>query len=89
MLVCHLATDGDKEDAVLLRIYGALGSGLKIDRDVEIMCLQVAAAVKVGQPVYAIFNNGIVYRFAPGRTLTGEDVTNPDVMRCSITLTFI
>lgn len=31
--------------------------------------------------LFATFNNGLVYDFIPGRTLTNEDVNNPKIYR--------
>ena len=83
MLCCHLVADVDKQDALVVRVFGQPNPamGMSMDRSTEVMCLQVAAHIKIGQPVYAIFKNGIIYRYAPGRTLTGDDIKNPDVIR--------
>ena len=43
--------------------------------------LQVAAAIGIAQPVHAIFKNGVVYRYAPGRTVKLEDLKNPSIIK--------
>ena len=82
MLCCHLVSDKDKKDAVVIRIFIDGGiAGITMDRDAEVMAIQVSANIKVAQPVYALFKNGIVYKYGTGRTLTGADLQNPFVIR--------
>ena len=83
MLCCHLVSDKDKKDAMVIRIFVCGMKGISRDRDTEIMAMQVAAHIKVAQPVYALFRNGIVYKYGRGSTLTGEDLKNPIVVRYS------
>ena len=52
-----------------------------IDRNQEVRCMQVAHACGVSQPVRAVFRNGIIYGYAPGRTLKYEDMRKPAVIR--------
>ena len=81
MLCCHLVSDKDKKDAMVIRIFVSGAQGVIMDREMEILAIQVAAQINVGQPVYALFKNGIVYKYAAGRTLNAKDVQNPQVMR--------
>ena len=82
MMCCHLASDKDKKDAVVIRIFlHGYSADITIDRDMEVMAIQVAAHIKIGQPAYAVFKNGTAYKYAPGRTVTGEDMKTPHVSR--------
>ena len=77
MMCCHLLSDKGKKDAVVIRIFIQGMTGVTIERNTEVMAIQVAAHIKIGQPAYAVFRNGIAYRFAPGRSAIPEDVKNP------------
>ena len=81
MLCCHLVSDEHKSDAVVVRVFVNSVTFATVDRDTEVMSIQVAAAINVAAPVYALFKNGIVYKYAPGRTLTGDDLTKPELIR--------
>lgn len=82
MFCCHLLSDTKREDALTIRVFGGIeGLHLNFPRHIEVKGIQVAALLGVGQPIYAIFKNGVVYRFAPGRTLQPADVTDPKVIR--------
>ena len=81
MMCCHLVSDKDKEDAMVIHIFVAGIKDIPLDRDTEVMAMQVSAHIKVAQPVYALFKNGIVYKYGKGRTLNGEDLKNPTVVR--------
>ena len=83
MQCCYLKSDTSKSDALVLRTFGTLpfefegGEPPKIDRDNEVMGLQIAGRIGVAKPVYAIYKNGIVYGYATGRTVLPEDLKNP------------
>ena len=81
MLCCHLVSDEDKNDAIVVRVFNSNITMATVDRDNEVMAIQVAAAINVAAPVYALFKNGIVYKYANGRTLTGDDITKPELVR--------
>ncbi len=83
MVVCYLEDDPKKKDALVVRTFCQLDEnlGLTMSRDVEVMGLQVAHAIGFGHSVYAIYQNGVVYGYAPGRTLNGEDVKDPKFIR--------
>ncbi len=71
------------KDALVIRIFDQVEGeeGLNDDREYEVMGMQVAHKIGVAQPVYAIFNNGVVYKYATGRTLTSKDVKNPTIIK--------
>ncbi len=84
-LCVHLKADTDKKNALVLRIFGVLklpdGIELTFDRNFEIMGLQLGHKIGISQPIYAIFENGVVYKYATGSTLTPKDLENPKVIR--------
>ncbi len=43
--------------------------------------MQVAYAAGCTPPIYAVFNNGLVIGFAPGRTLNYEDMFNLKIIK--------
>ncbi len=49
-------------------------AGATIDRQQEVISLQVAHEAGVAPPVYAIFDNGIVCGYAPGKMLQWEQM---------------
>ena len=80
----NLKSDQDKQNAVVVRIFGSLkikGETMFLGTDSQVMGMQMAQHLGIAQPVYAVFRNGVVYRYAPGHTLTPEDVKNPEVIR--------
>ena len=46
-----------------------------------ILHLQVAIAAGCFPPIYASFQNGIIYKYAKGRIITFNDIVKPDVTR--------
>ncbi|XP_023329995.1 ethanolamine kinase 1 [Eurytemora carolleeae] len=68
----------DKQDTVLVRVYG-IGTEKIIDRKTEVENMRKLDAINAGSKLYAIFNNGIAYEFIHGSTLTKESVKNPAV----------
>ncbi len=85
MLCAHLKSDTEKKDALVLRIFGEMtlpdGMEVTFDRNFEIMGLQLGHKIGISQPIYAIFENGVVYKYATGSTLTPKDLENPKVIR--------
>jgi hypothetical protein len=82
-LCCFLKEDLQKKDALMVRVFGTFSeaSGVSPDRDIDVMGLQLAHHLGFGQKVYAIFKNGVVYGYTAGSTLTGQDVTDPKILR--------
>ena len=80
MYCCHVAQDKDRSDAVIVRIYrGFLAGGL--DRNKEFLSIQVAQSSGLHAPIHAVFNNGLVYKYVPGRLPSLHDLGNPKVIR--------
>ena len=80
MYCCFMAEDKDRNDAVIVRIYGDL-LGEAVDRDKEFLSIQVAQAAGCHAPIYAVFNNGLVYKYVPGHLPSLQDLTLPSVVR--------
>ncbi len=81
LYLCHLSDDVDQQDALVVKIYMFTPDNVVIDRDQEVIFTQVAHAVGVGPPLYGIFDNGHVYKYAPGRQITFEEFLNPKLYR--------
>ena len=71
--------DGE-EDMLLVRVYGA-GSHLFIDRRSEKHTMLRLSARRLAPPLFASFENGLCYAFAPGSPLDVESVREPRVAR--------
>ncbi|KAH8153465.1 uncharacterized protein LAJ45_02278 [Morchella importuna] len=65
---------------LLLRIYGPQASHL-IDRDSELSILRRLARKRIGPRLFGTFENGRFEEFFPSRTLTREDIRNPETSR--------
>ncbi len=79
-----LKSDPQHENALVIRIFGTFkmnNEDVSFGTDCQVMAMQMAHSVGIAESVYAIFKNGIVYRYAPGRTLTAEDLRNPSVIQ--------
>ena len=42
---------------------------------------QLAVAAGCLPPIVSVFENGVVYKYAPGRTLTANDLNDPHIIR--------
>ena len=73
------ASENEKE-AVLLRAYGS-GSEILVDRDMEARTHALLTQHKLAAPLLARFENGLLYRFAPGRACKPEDIGREFVWR--------
>ena len=62
----------------MIRVYGEK-TDLLIDRKAEIRNIRMLQKVNFAPRLYATFNNGLAYEYAPGVTLTTETVRAPDV----------
>lgn len=69
----------DKE-AVLLRAYGK-DSEVLSNRDTEATTHALLAERELAPPLLARFNNGLLYRFLPGRLCTPQDLLKESVWR--------
>ena len=72
--------DEERTDAIVVRVYGAAVGDLN-PRDKEFMNLQIAHAAGCFPAIYATFNNGLMYKYAPGRHTNYHDIVNPQNIR--------
>ena len=80
MYCCHLEKDKDRNDALIVRIHsGAMAE--VVDRNKEFLSIQVAQAAGCHAALYASFNNGLVYKYVPGRMPSLHDLEKPEVIR--------
>ena len=80
MYCCHTAQDEDRNDALIVRIYCGNMAEV-VDRNKEFLSIQVAQAAGCHAPIYASFNNGVVYKYTPGYLPSLHDLANPKVIR--------
>ena len=78
MVCCHLESDTEKKDWMVVRIFGGED---KHNLDNEVMTLQAAHAARCGTPVIGVFTNGVIVGFFSGRTLTYDDLLDHKIMR--------
>jgi len=76
----HLRSDNDLQDAIVVRVYGSTLDTF-VNREKEVLAMQVAHAAGCFQPLVAIFKNGVAYKYAHGRTLTTSDLNDPKIIR--------
>ncbi|EPS36202.1 hypothetical protein H072_10362 [Dactylellina haptotyla CBS 200.50] len=68
----------DEMESVLLRAYGK-GTNVLIDRGRECQNHFYLAQHTLAPPLLARFNNGLIYRFVPGRVTSPQDLSTPKV----------
>ncbi|KAF3940291.1 hypothetical protein ABW19_dt0200176 [Dactylella cylindrospora] len=68
----------DEMESALLRAYGK-GTNVLIDRGRECQNHFYLAQHSLAPPLLARFNNGLIYRFVPGRMTSPQDLTTPKV----------
>ena len=61
-----------------MRVYGL---GLKVERQNEIVVMQLAHSVGAFPKVRGAFNNGVVYEHFPGRIMNYHDLVKPEVIK--------
>ncbi|KAJ8984878.1 hypothetical protein NQ317_002718 [Molorchus minor] len=72
--------DADDAETVLVRIYGNK-TDLLINRKDETRNILLLNSVGLAPALYATFENGLAYRFIPGRTLDMESVRDPNIYK--------
>ena len=63
---------------VLMRVYGR-GTNLIIDRHREFVLHLVLTSLHLAPAIYARFQNGLVYEYIPGRSLTPMEIQRPRI----------
>lgn len=76
----HRKDDTAKKDAIVVRVYGT-SLDMFVDRKKEFMAMQLARAAGCFQPILAVFDNGVAYKYASGRTLKQADLNDPRVIK--------
>ncbi|KAK6530169.1 hypothetical protein TWF694_003536 [Orbilia ellipsospora] len=71
-------TSIDESESALLRAYGK-GTNVLIDRSRECQNHFYLAQHALAPPLLARFNNGLIYRFVPGRVTSPADLSTPRV----------
>lgn len=74
------ASFAQARDVVLIRVYGEK-TDLIIDRNAEKQNMSELAEAGMCPPVYATFDNGLVYGFAPGVTLDEKTVRDETIRK--------
>ncbi|THX35632.1 kinase-like protein [Aureobasidium pullulans] len=67
-------------DAILLRAYGK-GTDVLIDRERETRSHSLLAGRGLAPPLFARFENGLLYKYIAGDVCSPEDLRRPDVYR--------
>lgn len=75
----HSDSDDEKE-AILLRAYGN-GSDILVDRDMEARVHTLLTQQGLAAPLLARFQNGLLYRYTPGRVCTAQDLGRESIWR--------
>lgn len=75
LLKCHYKPTGT---IVLMRVYGS-GTNLIIDRHREFILHLLLNSMDLAPPVYARFNNGLIYGFLEGRSLEPSELKHENL----------
>ncbi|KAF2401408.1 kinase-like protein [Trichodelitschia bisporula] len=68
------------QEAILLRAYGR-GTDVLIDRNRECASHSSLAAHQLAPPLFARFNNGLLYKFIEGKVCSPEDLRRSEIFR--------
>ncbi|KAF4549597.1 Choline/ethanolamine kinase-like protein [Elsinoe fawcettii] len=66
------------EEAILLRAYGE-GTDVLIDREREIRAHSLLASKGLAPPLFARFNNGLLYKFIAGDVCAAQDIRRREI----------
>ena len=59
----------DLKDALIVRMNSLQSVCNLVDRETELFGIQVGHACGITEPLYLIFNNGLVYKYATGKPM--------------------
>ena len=76
----HIA-DENRNDALMVRVYGLEGLDVPVEREKEFLTMQVAHAAGCFPAIVAAFQNGVIYKYEPGRTMTFQDLVKPKIVK--------
>ena len=80
MICFYHNSDEKRSDALLARVYGIEGQEI-VNREREFLSIQISHAAGCFPPIVATFQNGILYKYAPGRIVNFHDLVKPEVIR--------
>ncbi|CAF0957644.1 unnamed protein product [Adineta steineri] len=68
----------DQSDALVIKIFG-LHTEVFIDRNVELNAISILSKYELAQPILLQFNNGIIYKFIPGKICSRDDIRDINI----------
>lgn len=71
----------DCKDIAVIRIFGKK-SDLIVDRNMEILLIELMAVLGLGPKLECIFKNGLVTSYLSGECLNEISVRDPHISRC-------
>ena len=77
---CYRVCDLAREDALVIRVHGDAADGLA-SRDTDFYAMQLGSQLGCFPPIYAGFQNGVVYKYAVGRVACYRDLIDAKVIR--------
>ena len=81
MTCFYQRTDEKRNDALVARVYGLEGHDLPVEREKELLTMQVAHAAGCFPTIFGAFKNGIIYEYEPGRIVNFHDLIKPDIVK--------
>ena len=80
MWCCYRSPDVRREGALMVRVHGSTADGL-VSRDADYYGMQLGNKLGCFPSVYGCFHNGVVYKYANGRTANYSDLMDPRFIR--------
>ena len=81
MTCFYQRNDEQRNDALVARVYGLEGQDMPVEREKELLTMQVAHAAGCFPTIFAAFKNGIIYEYEPGRIVNFHDLVKPDIVK--------
>ena len=81
MTCFYQGADEHRADALVVRVYGFEGQELPWGRSNEFLTMQVAQAAGCFPAIVAVFKNGVIYEYEPGRMVTFQDLVKPEIVK--------
>ena len=81
MTCFYQRTDKNRNDALVVRVYGLEGQDLPLEREKEFLTMQVAHAAGCFPAIAGAFKNGVIYDYEPGRIMTFHDLVKPEIVK--------
>ena len=80
MCCVYQKSDTKRQDALVVRVYG-IEIGTMLTRDKEFLNLQIGHVTGCFPAIVASFQNGLIYKYEPGRTMTFKDLNAPETIK--------